>query len=389
MIRRGAALVALVAGAVALVSLGGCENDLTRALSAPKVIHEFADTFGTATSADIAVSSADVYVAYYDVDDNDMMFAKSADSGVTWGTPVTVESAGNIGLNPEITISGGSILLIYQDGAGPYHWAESTDKGATWPSKGVITTPPGTNARSFNFIWNGTSLSCVYGYQSLTPDNRFAIVNSANKGGVWTVPVDIVTHANAYPAGACTARFISSSAIAVLYTWDLENKLMCVLSSNNGATWGAPQPVSVTGESISTVAADYAGTILSAAYWDSNVSKLSFASSSDSGITWSPGKKIGATGPIGLELKTNGTQMVVCQSSDVDSSIAASLDQGATWSIYPAPLSSSESRLRAMTLDGTTTYVLVQDGYSVGAGGPPTRNRIYLVRSSDWGATWF
>ena len=87
-------------------------------------------------SAGMAASGSTVYVAYYDLtDDNwNLMFTKSTDGGSTWpATGITIDDTADVGMCLDIAVAGESVYISYYNwDSGDLKFAKSIDGGVTW-----------------------------------------------------------------------------------------------------------------------------------------------------------------------------------------------------------------------------------------------------------------
>ena len=87
---------------------------------------------GQYTSIVCSSDGVTIYISYYDVTNQHLKMAKSTNSGTSWSTQ-TVDTSTNVGKYTSIRINGSVVYISYYDTANvALKIAKSLDGGATW-----------------------------------------------------------------------------------------------------------------------------------------------------------------------------------------------------------------------------------------------------------------
>jgi len=316
--------------------------------------------------------------------DDDILFARSADGGVTWSEPAALN--GNATTDsvwdrePQVTTDGlGNWVAVWQaiGGDGPpvseVLFAHSTDGGVTWSAPAPIAAS-GANEGVPDVSTDGLgNWTAVWAYSVGEPptDGGIVAARSTDGGATWDAPVPLIDSLAGPTSEVSSVRIMADGVgnwVAVWASADypgatigLDTDLVFVRSTDGGVTWTAPAP-------------------------------LNGNAATDSGTDGYP------------ELITDGlgTWVVVWLSdddlgrtigTDYDILFARSVDAGSTWTM-PAPLSgtavtdSGDDTDPQLTTDGLGTWVAVWcGGFNLG-GTIGTDDDILFARSTDDGATW-
>ena len=171
-------------------------------------------------------------------------------------------------------------------------------------------------------------------------------------------------------------------------------QMMVRVSKDNGATWGAEQPLcactKVSGQWDPTIAVTTGGTVY--ATW-MNYNTIVFSRSTDHGATWSTPVTVSSNSwsdKPWMGTSASGADVYVAFESRSVLYMVASHDGGSTWSA-PAQLNTDNSVYRypnGLVVLPNGTAVLADSKYPSGSasqGGPVD---IEIWRSTDRGATW-
>ena len=295
---------------------------------------------GTHVSID-ATDADTIYTVYYEVDQQDLLLAKSTDGGVDW-TVSTIDSTGNVGQFTSIVADGTTLYVSYYDVTNTaLKFAKSTDSGATWTTSTVTST---------------------------------------NDVGKYTSIVEA-----------------DNGTLFISYFDATNGDLKVVKSTNGGTSWGSPVTVDSSGSvgqhtSIDRVDDSATDTAIYVSYQDASNGDLKMAYTFDLGTSWTT-TTVDATGTVGSFTSISALNDTTSDSSraytvfisyyDQTNSalkVASTTDGGSTWS-YVTPDSSGDvgqyTSLEAN--DETTVFVSYYDA---------TNENIKFVRSTDGGATF-
>jgi len=248
-----------------------------------------------------------VNVAYYDVTNGDLKFARTVNSGSSWPTKVVVDSTGDVGLHPGIANglhtdgSTNKIGISYYDNTNlDLKFAYSIDSGSTWSTATIESTGDVGMYSSVAFIdsrifiayydyTNGDAKMARYLYSSLygmyiwkfkTLSNTVTI-NSTNKAGGY---ISLYADANDHLHTAYTMYSGTTYTNMVGYFYHS-------VSADSGANWthtvlssssviiavqGIYNDIVVTGNRV--YISSIGGSVTSPT--------LRFAKSTDDGVTW-------------------------------------------------------------------------------------------------------
>lgn len=128
-----------------------------------------------------------VYGVYVGTSSSEIWFARSADGGSTFGTPVRLATGGGSTsgasiANAQVAVTNDGTVNVFwvDDSANAIKYAQSRDAGSTWPTYGTVASAPSncsmTTANLGNVVYN--SIRAVTGPKALYnwTNNEFEIV---------------------------------------------------------------------------------------------------------------------------------------------------------------------------------------------------------------------
>ncbi len=261
----------------------------------PPVTADGAGTVGEWNS--LAVVNGNPAIAYYDGLPNlNLKYVRSADvNGAAWGTPVTVDSAGDVGEYPSLSVVNGNPAISYYDNTGDnLKYVRAADIGGTnWSAP--ITVDSAGNAGF------GNSLAVVNGnpaisYGSSPGGLKYARATDAS-GAAWGAPVTVDTTGGF----GDTSLAIVSGNPAISY-YDAQNgRLKYVRATDaSGATWGTPVIVDSTGGLSGYTSLTVVNGNPAISYYDTANGDLKFARASDAaGTVWGGVVTVDRAGNVG------------------------------------------------------------------------------------------
>ena len=325
--------------------------------------------------------------------DQDILTARSADSGATWTAPAA--------LNTNAASDSGADERPHMTTDGQGHWvavwssndslsgtigtdydiliARSTDNGATWTAPAALNTNAASDSGGdYNprVATDGAGHWVVAWYSNDTlggtvgTDYDIFVVRSSDNGTTWTPPAALNTNATSDSGYDGVPHVTTDATGHWVAVWNSEDTLggtigtdsdiLVARSADNGATWTAPAALNTTAATDSgsdgspDVAADGAGHWV--AVWSSN---------DDLDGTIDP---------------------------DYDIFTARSTDNGATWTatellIRPDTFWDIES-IPQITTDRAGNWVAVWHTYMTYPFPPYVSSTIAMSRSTDNGANW-
>ena len=239
----------------------------------------------------IAVSESNVYISYYDPDNGDLKIAKSIDGGETWSTEdiKTVQAEGDVGRYNSVAVSGNDVYISFYDETNrDLKFAKSIDSGTTWPTDNIKTVQSAGWVGAQNSI--AVSGSDIYiSYQDATSNYKLKFAKSTDGGVTW--PTSNIKTVDSSSDGY-TSLAVSGNDVYISYSYyDVDvmgSGLKCTKSTDGGATWPIDniRIVDSNGNvgwsnSIATTGSD-----VYISYYDMTNNSLKFARSTDGGITW-------------------------------------------------------------------------------------------------------
>jgi hypothetical protein len=380
--------------------------------------------------------------------ENDNLVARSTDSGASWSAPqpLNTNAASDTGLDysPQLTTDGaGHWVAVWgsdEDLGGTLGTdldvlvTRSTDNGATWSAPQPLNTNADTDsghdgnpqvatdgAGNWMAVWDSDdNLGGTIG-----TDIDVLVSRSTDNGATWSAPQALNASApsdsgdDRYPrlttdrAGNWVAVWASDDNLGA--TIGTDRDVLVARSSDNGATWSAPQPLNTNAASDigddgdSQVTTDSAGNWV--ALWESDDDlggtigadhDILFARSTDNGSTWSPPQALNtdaasdseddfdarlATDGLGnwVAVWTSSHDLGVTPDPDTDILAARSADGAVTWSM-PEDLNTNAASDSGsdydpqLTTDGAGNWVAVWRSYDDLGGTIGTDSDILVAR---------
>ena len=264
--------------------------------------------------------------------ERDILVARSTDNGATWTPPAALNT------NAATDSGGDWYPQVTTDGAG--HWV------AVWHSNDTLGGTIGT-------------------------DDDILVARSTDNGATWTDPAALNANAATDSGYDYYPQVTSDGAghwVAVWACWDwagdtigTDYDILVARSTDNGATWTAPDALNTNAATDSGYDADPQVTTDDLGNWVA---------------VWQSDDSLGGT--IG---------------TDDDMLVARSTNNGATWTA-PAALNtnaatdSGHDRYPSVTTDGGGNWVAVWQSYDSLGGTIGTDWDILVARSTNNGATW-
>jgi hypothetical protein len=287
----------------------------------------------------IAHDGAGNAIALWAIDNplvNSIQSSTSRDGGATWSAPVELASGDDIYESAISFDASGNAIAIWQSNiSGDFvvQTSWSNDSGATWSDPELIS-----------------DLGLAAYYLGLTFDSL------GNAVAVW--------------------RSDDGSGATVLAS----------TSTNKGATWSDPVPISAGDQS--TIAADANGNVI-VTLLDNNVVRAS--RSTDSGLNWSAPVPVSEVGPLtsgsgSVTIDATGRAFAIFGVSDGSQYIlhaSTSTNSGLTWS-DPVPVSEAGEGASnwSISFDATGRAIVIWRGVSGGS------EIVHSSSSTDGGTTW-
>lgn len=240
-------------------------------------------------------STGNIFVAWEDDGVLGILFARSADGGVTFSSPMTVSTNTTGSFMPELTLGPtGNIYLVWEDDTSSnaaISFARSLDHGQTFAAPKTLSSGNGrcTNPQinsdlsgNLNVVWENDSPGNFEIFFSRSTDaglNFSAPLNVSNRSGSSTAPM-----VASDSSGGINVIWLDSTPPAT------NTDVFFSRSSNGGTTFSAPQNLSSTMffSSNPSFSIDLAGNInVVFQHSSSGPNDVFFVRSTDSGVTFS------------------------------------------------------------------------------------------------------
>jgi ABC-type phosphate/phosphonate transport system substrate-binding protein/predicted enzyme related to lactoylglutathione lyase len=336
-----------------------------------------------------AIVDGNPAISYLDDSNGDLKYVRALDpSGSTWGTPVTVESAGSVGRHTSLTVVNGKPAISYEDispnALGDLKYVRALDaSGATWGTPVTLD--------SAGSVGQYTSLVVVAGNPAISyfgsGDLKYVRATDAD-GTSWGTPMAVDS---ADSVGQYTSLAVVNSNPAISYYDSTNTALKYVRAADtSGTSWGTPVTVDTNG----TLTAGLYGSLVVvngnpaiSYYQGSSQANLRYVRATDaSGIAWAAPVTLDSAGTVGqhtsLEIVNGNPAVSYYDSTNGDLKyVRASDASGAGWNI-PVTLDSTGTV-------GQFTSLLVVNGNPAISYYDVTNTDLKYVRASDAsGASW-
>jgi hypothetical protein len=306
---------------------------------------------GESTIPEIAVSGSNVYVIWLQYNPeksrSDIFFRRSTDNGATWGAKINISSNGEVGSSTaHLTAFGSNVYIVWDDGdATDVYFRRSADNGATWKPVFKITNTPGPSYGP-QIAASGSNVYVLWSQKSGgggSPEIFFR--RSTDSGATWNGKVNLSNN-----PGRSDYSEIAVSGSNIYVVWHQLNALGTMAdiflrrSTDSGATWKSV--VSITSS----------GSV------DESSTPQVISSSNNVYVVWEQGHNVG----------------------NFEIYFRRSANNGATWKpIFNLSNNPGHSSAEQVAVSGSNVYVLWEQH---DAGG--NLRDIFFRGSVDSGATW-
>ncbi len=236
----------------------------------------------TGESSSLATVNGNPAISYFSQTNEDLKYVRANDaSGTTWGTPLTVDSTGSVGRFTSLVIVNGNPAICYLDNTNQtVKYVRANDaSGTTWGTP--ITVAGGETTPSLAIV-NGNP--AIVFYQNSTGNLKYVRANDAS-GTTWGAPITVAT-------GSAVTAFCSLQVAngnpAISYFDGTNEDLMFVRASDaSGTTWGTPITVDSTDNVGRATSLAIVGGNPAISYYDGTHGTLKYVRASDaSGTAW-------------------------------------------------------------------------------------------------------
>jgi hypothetical protein len=342
----------------------------------------------------LKVSGDNVFISYFDQTNYDLKFAKSSDGGVTFVTE-TVDNGGanNLGYSSSLAIRAHSpafdFTVVYRDDTAQdlkaKHWDAVAQSWASpdQPDQGMSVVVEGCSIAAGT---NGDS--SYYACECLDPggDNNLYFIHSAD-GLAWDTPV-VIDSGSASDVGMFNSIAVSGEYVYVSYFDMYQTKVRLRHSNNWGANLALAGSVASVGTTAATLIPNTAtaanGTNVHVAWFDGSAVHLSYSEDGGSTFTAMNGyeRTVDTSGGAYPSIAVDGNRIYLGFVSNDSSGVIfkRSDDNAATWAV--TKIFNPPGTTHAFTsigVDGTNVYIAYYDA---------TNGDLKVAKSPDNGNTW-
>jgi hypothetical protein len=146
-----------------------------------------------------------IYVAWFDsfLDERFIYFTKSTNKGLSWGTPVKLDSiAGDEVTNyPKIAYEGDKYVYLFwknkvtQEGPYQIFFKRSTDGGETWNQKKNLSNNESSSRSPSVVVDSVGNINLVWSEHGIDDAWSIYFSRSIDRGNTWTVPISLTSYA--------------------------------------------------------------------------------------------------------------------------------------------------------------------------------------------------
>ena len=244
----------------------------------------------------VAASSANVYTAWFDdtPGNYEIYFKKSADRGTTWQNDKRLTANAGQSAVPVIAVSGADIYVAWYDDTSGYYriyLKKSADGGATWQPSQTLTHGA-SNCWDPALAVSGANVYLAWSNDALGFGEIY--FRRSNDGGATWQAVKRITHS----AGNSQNPAIAVSGANIFVAWDDDTpgnaEIYFRRSTDRGLTWQSAQRLTFTaGESeFPAVAASDANVYVAWADDTPGNKEVYFKKSADGGATWQASQRL-------------------------------------------------------------------------------------------------
>jgi len=354
------------------------------------------------TFSDTGVYANRVYVAYYDATNGDLLFRQSIDYGKTWGAPVTIDSAGDVGSYCSMTVYKVPMLDFRIIGIAYYDATNQDLKYAYFVDSImsvmiVVVDSAGDVGQYCQMAYTETpSMKRCIAYYDATNGNLKIAKTSDGGAGTWFCePVD--TSANNVGAH-CSITCNSGGDFFLAYADTTANDVKRAWAT--AVPMDSATPLWTIGTFNYTATVQYTGIALNGtsgviAFRGNNSLKalLSTNSFSTVGTSYVDIESANGMGECArIRYDPDDAAFWVCHNQNLilgpsgthQTLLEQSTDNGATWSQIPAAyVSGGTQTMKAASFARSGSRVYVTYAYYDG-----TNRFLRLMKSTDGGLTW-
>lgn len=232
-------------------------------------------------------------ICYYQAGAANLVFVRATDpNGTAWGTPVVIDSSGNVGIWNSMAIINGHPAISYRSvGAGgtsgELRFVRATDpQGTAWPMPIIVDGGPPTfgNTGVYTSMAEVNGAPAISYHDGTTSSFRYVRANDAD-GISWGVPVTV--DADSISTSSSLKMVNGRPAVAYSVNADGGALRFARASDADGGTWGAPTAVNTGGSLGRWPSLEVINGQPAISYRDGQADDLNFVRATDAdGTTW-------------------------------------------------------------------------------------------------------
>ena len=352
------------------------------------------NTSDSSLDSHIASSGNNVYIVWHDVvGGNDViLFKKSTDNGATFGSTITLSNSADISQLPRIAASGTNVYIVWEDdsvGGGDIMFAKSTDSGSTFGAPVNLSNNAGLSSIP-QVTLSGTNVYVTW-VDSTVNSNGSILFSASINGGAFSAPQTLSSNLD-----TSVQPRIAASGTNVYVVWEDDslgtNDILYSRSTDSGSTFGAPVNLSNNAGGSLSPEIVASGSSVYVVWNDFTINAsggIMFVASTDSGSTFGSIISLdnGSDASQLAQLAASGTNVYIVWEDDSvgggDIMFAKSTDSGSTFGVHVNLSSNSGASLTPQISVSSNNVQVVWQDQTVNANG-----NILFVGSDDSGATF-
>ncbi|MCD6282137.1 PQQ-binding-like beta-propeller repeat protein [bacterium] len=185
-------------------------------------------------------------IAYYEYDNDDLKYIRADDAnGSCWGTAITVDNEGGVGLDASLAVVNGYPAVSYYDGTNrDLKYARATNaSGSTWATPVTVDSTRSVGRHTSLAVVDGKPAISYFDYTH--GDLKYIRANDTS-GSSWDLPLTVDSEGE---VGGFTSIAVLHGIPAIAY-YDYTNGDLKYVQANDavGTTWGPPEIVDSEGD---------------------------------------------------------------------------------------------------------------------------------------------
>ncbi len=219
----------------------------------------------------LAVVNGNPAISYYDRTNGDLKYVRATNAnGTAWGTPVRVDTSGDVGQYTSLAVVNGNPAISYKDDTLNFHALKyvraANANGTTWGTPVRIDTSGDVGWDTSLLVVNGNP--AISYYDNTNFDTKYVRAINAN-GTAWGTRVSVAT------LGAGPSLAVVNGKPAISYVGGGSDLWYVHATDANGTAWGTPLSIDAPGIVVSSSLAVVDGRA-AIVYVDSTNDRLKF-----------------------------------------------------------------------------------------------------------------